>query len=387
MSAMRVDLVLHEASRTGAPRVGGLIAAALGKRFEVRVLCLGDGPLIGWLRDRLGADRVSLLDFGDPRHRTPFTQRVQLAAAAMAETRPDLLYVNSIAASEFVFAGAASGIATVVNIHENAEMIRRLMEIDLTKREVLSICDGVILAAADQRRDLAEVFGFVPERTLDFGIAVDREEIARLAVDGEAVARNAAGDQLRWGERLCIGMCGHASRRKGADIFFEAAAAVPHCDFLWVGNWDRHDAPENPAGERFLSERLPNLYVTGGVDNPYQYFRRLDLLFLSSRDEANPVIIAEVMALGVPVLAFSRTTAVADFLGRSGILCYSEPNLEDAVRVLQGLDATVVRSDDFRSVAADMQSHYDIVDKTPGLVQFLTRCKIAALEGGRDWRR
>ena len=48
---MSIVVVLHEATRTGAPRVGGLIAAALQKHFDVRVLCLSDGPLVGWLEE------------------------------------------------------------------------------------------------------------------------------------------------------------------------------------------------------------------------------------------------------------------------------------------------------------------------------------------------
>jgi glycosyltransferase involved in cell wall biosynthesis len=368
MSAL---VVLHEATRTGAPRVGGLIAAALQKHSEVRVLCLSDGPLVGWLKDRVGENNVSVIDFVDGRHRTPFGDRVAIANKALAEGPCELVYVNSAAAAEFVFAAKALGKTIVLHVHEKAAMLRRLLEIDLAKMEMLSLCDGVVLAAGDLRRDLAEVFGFVPEPCLDFGIAVDTEEIAQMANERDAPARNALGESAAWGQRLVVGMCGHASARKGADIFFAAAAALPAHDFVWVGNWNREDAPENDVIDQYLERRLPNLYVTGGVDNPYKYIARFDLFFLSSRVDPNPLVLAEAMSLGVPVLCFSRTTAVADFLGRNAILCHGTTNTADTVRVLSALDPVEIRSAEFNRSSETLQRRFEITQKTPALLRFL----------------
>lgn len=368
MSAL---VVLHEATRTGAPRVGGLIAAALQKFMDVRVLCLSDGPLVGWLQARIGAQNLEVIDFAKARHRTPFAERVDLARETLGAADSGLVYVNSTAASEFIVAAKACGRRAILHTHEKADMLRRLLEIDLAKLEILSLCDGVVLAASSLRSDLAEVFGFVPERCFDFGIAVDAAEIARLAAADGAPARNAAGEAIGGGGRLVVGMCGHASRRKGADIFFDAAAALPDQDFVWIGNWDRDEAPENPVAARYENEMLPNLYVTGGVDNPYRHLSRCDLFFLSSREDPNPLVLAEALLLGLPILAFSHTTAVADFLGRSAILCHGPTNTEDAVRVLKALDASEIRSPAFRGLSDRYRARFDITDKIDGLVGFL----------------
>src|SRR5262249_48412334 len=76
---LSVLVVLHEATRTGAPRVGGLIAGALKEYREVSVLCLSSGPLLGWLRDRVGADNVYVHDFERVRHQVSFNERVSFA--------------------------------------------------------------------------------------------------------------------------------------------------------------------------------------------------------------------------------------------------------------------------------------------------------------------
>ncbi len=277
-----------------------------------------------------------------------------------------------MAASEFVFGSKLAGCKTILHVHEKAAQLRRILEIDLAKFEVLAYADGVVLAADDLRSDLTEVFGFVPERCVDFGIAVDANEIAELARDSDALARNAAGDRLEWGERLRIGMCGQASPRKGADIFFEVAAEMPEHDFVWVGGWSRDEAEENIVIDDFERRALPNLYVSNGVDNPYKYIGRFDLFYLSSRDDPNPLVLAEALLLGVPLFCFSQTTAVTDFLGRSAILCHGDPNVADSVRIMRALEPTEIRSRRHSAASTEgTRSRFDISQKINALVEFV----------------
>jgi hypothetical protein len=376
---MSVLVVLHEATRTGAPRMGGLIAAALRKHLEVRVMCLNDGPLVGWLEERIGAENLAILDFPKLRHHTPFGERVKMAQAALAGEPRDMVYVGSVAASEFIVAAKLAGKTVVLNVYEKADSLRRLLEMDLAKMEILSLCDGVVLGASDElRHDLTEVFGFVPERCLGFGNVFDIGEIEAAAREGVVPAFNALGDPLEWQGRLKIGMCGHASPRKGSDIFFEVAEAVPEHDFVWIGNWDRDEAPENTVFDEFLTRRLPNLFVTGGVDNPYKYIGRLDLFFLSSREDPNPLVLTEALLLGVPILCFSGTTAVTDFLGRSAILCHGMTNTTDAVRVLRALDPAEIRLPEFRGLSEEHQRRFDIKQKIPSLLRYLASLRTSA---------
>src|SRR5271156_938267 len=146
---MSITIVLHEATRTGAPKVGGIIAAGLQKYEDVRVICLGDGPLLGWLQQRIGDDRVSVVSSQQIRYRGSFNERLRWADAALRETPTDLVYVNSFAASEYVVAGKAVGSTVALHLHEKAGEMRALMALDLAKLEVLSMCDGIVLAADD----------------------------------------------------------------------------------------------------------------------------------------------------------------------------------------------------------------------------------------------
>lgn len=368
---MSVLIVLHEAARTGAPRIGGLIAGALKQHRNVRILCLTGGAMLDWLRERVGAENVDVIETDRPRHKVSFAERLDFAKSYLEREPSSIVYVNSLAACEFIVAAKATGKAVVVHVHEKVEEMRKLLAIQLMKLEVLSLSDAVVLAAEDLRQDLTEVFGFLPERVMNFGIAVDADEIDRLAQEGKPKAQTAAGKQFASSERLTIGMIGHASQRKGSDIFFEAAQSLQQHDFMWVGNWNEDDAPENTCYPSFVHTKLPNLFVSGGVSNPYKYISNFDLFFLSSREDPNPVVLAELLILSVPILAFSKTTAVTDFLGRSAIVCHGKANVPDAVRVLGALDASEVRSDGFRPNSAEYRQRFDITKKIVDVVDLL----------------
>ena len=368
---MSVLIVLHEATRTGAPRIGGLIAGALKQHRDVRILCLTDGPLLDWLRERVGTENVFVHQYDRPRHQVNFVERLRYANSFLERDPSSIVYVNSMAACEFVFAAKAAGKTAVIHVHEKVEELRKLLAIQLMKLEVLSLSDAVVLAAEDLRQDLADVFGYLPDRVLNFGIAVDADEIDRLAQDGNPAAYSAERIPFSRTDRLAIGMVGHASPRKGTDIFFNAAKSLPQHDFIWVGNWEPTDAPENPIYDQFVATKLPNLFVSGSVSNPYKYISNFDLFFLSSREDPNPVVLAEALILRVPILAFSTTTAVTDFLGRCAILCHGRTNLDDSVRVLKALEPTEVRSDSFRPNARDHRQRFSINDKISGVAELL----------------
>ena len=368
---MSVLIVLHEATRTGAPRIGGLIAGALQHHRDVRILSLTDGPILDWLRERVGPENVDVHQYDKPRHQISFNERLEFAKSYLERDPVPIIYVNSLAACEFVFAAKAAGKFTVLHVHEKKEEMRKLLTIQLMKLEVLELCDAVVLAADNLREDLLDVFGFLPERVMNFGIAVDAEEVERLAKDGEPEARTASGTPFTRTDRLVIGMVGHASQRKGSDIFFNAAKTLPQHDFIWIGNWAAEDAPENTIYSDFLEDRLPNLSTSGGVSNPYKYISNFDLFFLSSREDPNPVVLAEALILGVPILAFSKTTAVTDFLGRCAMLCHGHTNLADSVRVLKALDPTEVRSNAFKPNVPEHRQRFSVTDKVADLVDLL----------------
>ncbi len=372
---MAITFAIHEATRTGAPRLGALIARELQRSEEVRVIVMKDGPLTPWLKQMLGPGNVTVCE-GDPfYYQNPFEQRVRLAAEMLEREPSDLVYVNSLAASVFALAAAAQKRKTLLHVHEKSADMANLLLHDVTKLEVMRVVDAVVLAADDIGADLVEVFRHAPAESETFGVAVDVEAIRAAAGTPAPAPRNASGAELTKAERMIVGMSGHASARKGVDIFFEVAAASPQHDFLWVGGWRPEETVDNIAYEDFERAALPNLYVAGAVDNPYPYMAMMDLFFLSSREDPNPLVLGEALALSTPVLCFSRTTGVADRLGRWSILCYGEANAADAIRVLDASTAEALRRPGFRDAGGSYVAEYDLRTKMAKLNDLIARLR------------
>jgi hypothetical protein len=372
---MAITFAIHEATRTGAPRVGALIARELARGEEVRVVVMKDGPLAPWLQETLGG-RDLMICRGEPfDNRHPFEERLRLAEQILDRHATDVVYVNSLASSVFAFAGAALKRKVVLHVHEKSADMVSLLAHDVTKLEVMRAVDAVVLAAADIGRDLADVFHAAPAEMATFGVAVEIEAVRRAALEAAASPINARGVALEPGERMIVGMCGHASYRKGADIFLETAAAVPEADFLWVGGWRPQEAGDNIAYSGFNARALPNLYVTGAVDNPYPYLASLDLFFLSSREDPNPLVVGEALALGAPILSFSATTAIADRLGRCGLMCYGKPNAVDAARILRASSAEALRRPGLRGAGEAFVADYDLRAKMADVTGLIARLR------------
>ena len=373
---MAITFVIHEASRTGAPRLGALIARELGRHEPVRVIVMKDGPLTPWLTRTLDGLDLVICEQDLSHTRLPFGERLRIARELLEDDPADIVYVNSLAASVFAFAGALSNRRTLLHVHEKIGEMRNLLNGDATKLETMRVTDAALLAADDIRDDLVEVFGTLPPEVETFGVAVEVEAIRKAAAEPpEAAPLNNKGAPLKRGGRLVVGMCGSASARKGVDIFVGVAAALPAHDFLWVGPWSLEEAPENIAFRDFARSAPPNLYITGAAENPYAYMAIMDLFFLSSREDPNPLVLAEALALNLPILCFTQTTAIADRLGRCAVVCHGEANIEDAARILAACSPDAVRGSAFRAAGEDFLADYDLNEKMTKVRNFIARLR------------
>lgn len=364
-------MVLHEATRTGAPKIGGLIAAALKPSFDVEVVVLRAGPLQTWLEEKIGLRHVKVLERGWY-HSRSFESRVETAIEYLRKSDCDLVYVNSLASSEFLVAASVTGKKSILHLHEKSGEMYSLLRQGVTKYNILAYTKAMILAGSGLVEDFTEVFGGLPERVLDWGIAIDVGEMFQLCFREPGPLKNFAERPWKKGERLAIGMVGHASHRKGADIFFQLAQIIPKKDFIWIGNWARSESPDNPIADKMIAKaRLANFYTSGGVANPYSYMKDFDLFLLSSREDPNPIVVAEAMLLNIPVMAFSRSTAVPDFLGRYAILCYGIANVDNAYRILKRINRHQLQTYSLSPSIEELRPMFDIEMKIAAIVDML----------------
>jgi glycosyltransferase involved in cell wall biosynthesis len=372
---MAITLVLHEASRTGAPAIGALIARELARTEPVRVVAMKDGPLVPELRAALGPRNV--VAFADTAFevRTPFEARLRRACETLDDDPADLVYVNSLGASVFAFAARMKARRAILHVHEKSAGMIDLLAHDVTKIEVTRVVDALVLAATDMRGDLGQLFDQSAGEIETFGVAVDVEAVRRAGAAAFTPPLDARGRAWRRSKRVLVAMCGNASLRKGADIFLETALACPDADFVWVGAWAPYETPDNLAYEDFVAASPPNLFVTGASDNPHPYLAAADLFFLSSREDPNPLVLGEALALGKPVLAFAKATGVTDMIGRGGLLCYGEPNAADAARVIAACTSEGLREPGLRAAGDEALKAYDLAAKMTRLRALIARLR------------
>ena len=376
---MRIAVVCHEASLTGAPRIGFDVAASLAERHETTLLVKRGGPLIDFPRYAGLRDGYRCLDTSHEVSGQTYRQRVDGARAVLEELAPDVLYVNSVASGDWCEAGARTGIPVALHTHETRDSLPGLLSSVCTPR-VLRWTDLLVGASRGALEDIEELTGTVVRRHFELGIFVDADTVleqSQAQVSPPVTADGMPLPDSGTTERPAVGMCGLAQPRKGADLFFEVARRLPDCDFVWIGPWAPPETDLNGATvERFRQERLPNFYVTGLVDNPYAHLHRIDAFVLTSREDPNPLVIAEALLLDKAVLAFSGTGASAAALARFGYAFTGPPDADRIVAMLPRIlahDAHERRREGPERLRSEVRAEYDGAGKLRALEEALER--------------
>ena len=87
-------------------------------------------------------------------------------------------------------------------------------------------------------------------------------------------------------------------------------------DIYFLGEGELYDS----AKQYVAKHKLENVHLLGNQSNPYKFIKKADMLILASRFEAAPMVYAEAMTLGVPVLT-TRTCSADELVGNLGLVC------------------------------------------------------------------
>lgn len=118
---------------------------------------------------------------------------------------------------------------------------------------------------------------------------------------------------------VCVG---RIEPRKGQDILLEAISLLPgrireDCRFILVGTAIDHEMKEQIL--QMQRANPGNIIYRGGLipEELYREYRGSDFLVCPSRDDPMPIVAAEAMSLGKPVIC-SRNTGTAEIVDRYG---------------------------------------------------------------------
>lgn len=329
---MKIAFVLHDFGLTGAPKLGLQIAAILARHHPVWLFVKQDGPLRSMVPARLFQDLVVTNTSHEIRH-DPLGVRVDQAATSLRAIQPDLVYVNSIAAADWIGGAVRARCRSVLHVHEMRRQIYDLKRINVYSTADVVKADRVLAASPECLRDFQGVFGVDPRKVEDFGVCIDLTDIQDKATSNPPRAVRHDGEALsyiaRSRDRKIVAMCGLAQQRKGADLFWDTARLTPEHDFLWIGPWNDPAAQKtNPALPLNARTPLDNLYWTNLTTNPYAAMTHVHLFALTAREDPNPLVVPEAIALGLPVATFAGTGGSHHWTNRYGLSLSGQPNPE-----------------------------------------------------------
>ncbi len=344
MRKIRVLLLIHELSPTGAPKVALSAFERFGDAVDLRTLAYLGGPL----KPRFAAlgPVQTLVSYGWPGMSAPLGSLARFAghrALSLAKGRlwtwplrrwqPDVIYINSVAALLAVRRMALPPAPVLLHVHELDHVLAPFLEHspdllrDLPARYV-----AVSHAVAEA---LTERFSIDPAKVTVVPAFVDAvPEIAPILPE---FAPSAAPADTRW----VIGGAGVINWCKGAQLWLLMAAEVKRLlgadwvRFVWVG------VPQNEEGWQFR-EMARKLLLTDDIEfvaftsQPQAYYQKFDVFALTSWEETASLALLENMALERPVVCFAGSGGPAEFAGDAGVTLpeFSPSSMAAAVAAL-----------------------------------------------------
>ncbi|WP_348966789.1 rhamnan synthesis F family protein [Paraburkholderia tropica] len=316
-----VLVVVHEASRTGAPILGWNISRVLKQRANVVAVVLRPGALDASFANVadavVGAQKVDLFNAIDGFYfgrRLADVYRPLYVIANSVETRslvPGLAERGvPVVALVHEFSGYTKPVGSLQSLYEQAaevvfpaDIVRRSSEADyplLRLRHTNVLPQGpseVPKSAQPKRTDASK-----PK-------VVDVREKLRPA---------GAEDAL-----LVVGM-GFVDWRKGVDLFVGALTSLTgrhpsaHVRFVWVGHGFKVSDTLDIAS--YLAEQVERSGVgdrftfVDAVENVEDVYAQADVLFLSSRLDPLPNVSIDAALRGIPVVCFADASGMAEIL-------------------------------------------------------------------------
>jgi SAM-dependent methyltransferase/glycosyltransferase involved in cell wall biosynthesis len=318
-----VLVLIHEASRTGAPIIGWNIVHRLRRQLNVVVILMREGRL-----EKAFAEAAHAMvgpvgnDIVDPVEASSLVRR-------LIETyRPLYAIANSAETRSLVPGLVKEGVPVVALVHEFSSRM------PIGSLQALYENATEIVFPADIVRSASEIdYPFLRLRQTHV-LPQGPSEIPRSyeAIDDPWRAEEdlKIGSQLRPegadSDIVVIGI-GYVEWRKGIDLFIAAATAVLACRtkppvrFVWVG--DGYGRPPAMEVSSYLSEQIARsglgdrFNLVGGVDNVECIYKKADILFLSSRLDPMPNVSIDAALHAIPVVCFAGASGIAEILASS----------------------------------------------------------------------
>lgn len=308
-----IFLVLHDASRTGAPILGWNILRQLQDRYNVVTILLKGGP-IRTAFDGIAAEVVELPDGvgNDPGIWMSIAEQLKTAY------NPEYVIANSAATHALAVAFEAVELPVVALVHEFASDMQPIGILS----SLYSTASKIVFPAKVVEDNARGIYTTLRGRR------------TFIAAQGQSlIPPFSAGHNIQTPKRLIgstdeskkpftvLGV-GTVTYRKGVDLFVSVADYIINTlhrediRFLWVGTHIPADARYRSALELQIVQCGLTRYIefVGEVDKLEDYLDTSDLFFISSRIDPLPNVGIDAALKGLPLVCFRGATGFAELL-------------------------------------------------------------------------
>jgi|GEM_PF-1091087 len=313
-----VLLVVHEASRTGAPIVAYNIAKRLGADHNVVAVLLAGGDLVADFEKCCAAviGPLAHADWhpGEMKH---------LIRHVLASYSVSYALVNSIASWMCVPPLGRALVPVVLLVHEFASYTRPKFAMSQGLHWATEIVFSAELVARSAREEhpieTRRNIHVFPQGRCD--LPIPQEARPRLAPPPDLPRTfRPPGTEKPF---VVLG-CGFVHIRKGVDLFLSCAAAVAAMQpqrpvrFIWIGGG--YDPEKDPGYSCYLADQIARsglediVAIIEEVPDLEPAYAMSDVFFLSSRLDPLPNVTIDAAVRGLPVVCFEGATGMADIL-------------------------------------------------------------------------
>lgn len=330
LSGRHMLVVLHSLSRSGAPLSLLQLLRTVHEThgLQLSFLATDDGPLraeyeaLGPLkvwsrrRDRTWETRLRRLPRGIW-HLYRYGSQTRLRRLM---TGVDIVYSNTITNGRLLARLAPKGTPVVTHVHELSRFVSYVVGPD----ELRAGTGDVVIAVSEGVREWVTAAGFATlEQVYVLPPPVDLVELYQTAKKRAPLSsRRSKQDPF-----VVIGS-GPPRAQKGFDLFLQLAVAVrrrlsrdDRVLFRWIGV-ELCGVAYRKARDEVACAGLEGLVdLVPATPDRLEIFASADVLALTSREDAYPLVMLEAAALGVPMVCFAGSGGGPDFAAQgSGLV-------------------------------------------------------------------
>lgn len=320
-SPLRFIIVVHEATRSGAPLIILRVLKTISERLGAECFTLLQSG--GELSEEFAkySHVIDLAALRDSHGITNFSLHI----SAIARPGRTIALCNSAECASIGVLLSSLGIPTISLVHEFTSLYPETIVSKLCESS-----EAIVFPSQAVKNDAISHYGSHCKRIHSAAVLYHGLVHPQILLQDRASSRQLVVDELEIeADSFIVLGSGQIQNRKGIDLFILAAKEFcrrflnRNVTFVWIGSPSVHE----PWLEDWLNQDIARaglstrVRLLGGRKDPSRYHGAANAFLMLSRLDPFPLVVIEAMAAGTPVITFDEVTGAAELVrGKGGFV-------------------------------------------------------------------